>query len=252
MFNSLYCTDAASDQSAQFALEKGLAVQIPTYSDPRFPVRWDCPKYDCYWGASFHTAEERDLWIERHPCSKTKRNYVMEETDEKGMPYTIPTHGKSVGEQLWDRLDDCVDAIKAPSGTDLVWVTAQADAYSQVLWLLQSYYYAELDDVKRQAMKRWKIRNNQIPWEPTPGYRYNPPQPGTAAWMKAMANQQLPRGATARKAAAPTRAPKPSPLSDAVIEAIRNGAQLGFTEADLAKAYNVPLSVIASLLENSG
>lgn len=222
-------------------------LQGPLYTDPRFPFRFDCPKYDCYYGASFESEEMRAYWIEHHPCQKTKRNYVMDETDEKGMPYTIPTHGKSIAEKIWDMLDVSLRQLYAEQPNNDAWNKARCGALADVLVIFASPYYPDAASVTREAVKRNKIQKGEIPWEPTPGYRYNPPIPGSEPYKRAMAKQLPPRetktSTAAKKAAAVT-------LSPAVVQSIQMGFTMGMSAEELSQAYSVPISVVQEFAKN--
>lgn len=97
--------------------------------------------------------------------------------DERGMEYTPPNRGKSLAEQAWDKLDDCIDELMGgvfpPEYTaDVVKGWCQALSWTIHSWT--PHWYPSPDHVKAEAAKRREIRLGEREFTPTPGYQYNP------------------------------------------------------------------------------
>lgn len=119
--------------------------------------------------------------------------------------HTPPTHGKSIVEQLWDRLDEMIDQIKSLDtmrDPEMPVYQGAAKGLAFAIQLMCQPYYAEEKDVARQALRRWRMRQGDIEWEPTPGYKYNPPPAGTKYVVekpKVVANKSVPTLTTKEK-----------------------------------------------------
>lgn len=155
--------------------------------------------------------------------------------------YTPPTHGKSIAEQLWDRMDQLMDQVKGTQATDifdpLTEVKAAANELASVLVLMCQPYYATQPDVLKQAYKRWKMRQGTLPYEPTPGYKYNPPPAGT-------------KYETPRVRPANTGKPVPAAVNfkPQQITDIKAAHMMGLSVGDLAEIYKTSEQHITSLV----
>ena len=153
-------------------------------------------------------------------------------------PYTPPTHGKSLAEMQWDRLDYLIDQIKGtqPEGDDIIPLAAaiaRANELSSVIMLMCLPYYKTAIEVLRESEKRWKIRNGKRDFEPTPGYRYNPPPAGTK-YVVAKAAPAEPTYKT---------------MTESQIKKIRAAHAAGFSQAELAEMYGTVRAHIKQLTE---
>lgn len=96
--------------------------------------------------------------------------------------YTPPTHGKSIAEQLWDRMDEVMDFIYSMDtmrDPELDVYKGEGRGLAFALKLMCQPYFPDEKAVTREAVRRYKMRQGDIEWEPTPGYNYNPPPAGT-------------------------------------------------------------------------
>lgn len=88
--------------------------------------------------------------------------------------------GKSLLEQMWDEADDAMDAFKAGvilvRDTDLLGkeLAAYLRGVAECISMCSTPYWRVAEDVLRQLNKRWRMRQGEIPFSPTPGYRFNP------------------------------------------------------------------------------
>jgi hypothetical protein len=92
---------------------------------------------------------------------------------------TIPT-GKSFIEKLWDTADLAMRALKEErwypdpetNGERLKGFIA---GVAEAITFFASPYFRIQRDVLIEINRRWKMHDHQIPWSPTPSYRFNPP-----------------------------------------------------------------------------
>lgn len=92
---------------------------------------------------------------------------------------TIPT-GKSFIEKLWDTADLAMRALKEDrwypdpetSGERLKGFIA---GIAEALTFFASPWFRIQKDVLVEINRRWKMHAGEIPWSPTPTYRFNPP-----------------------------------------------------------------------------
>lgn len=185
-----------------------------------------------------------------------KKNYLLNEYDERGQQYTAPHMGKSLGEKLWDRLDEQVEALMNDQDNPALKGICRGLAIS--VHTMMEHYYPTVDDVTRQAVKRYQMFHGFIPYEPTSGYQHNPPPVGSKAYRDAnakMANVD-PDENTAKKLRG-TKAPEQYPIKtvslDPVVEQkLRNALETGlFSDDDLATSFGVTPQYISALRDQS-
>jgi len=110
----------------------------------------------------------------------------------------IPS-GRSYSEKMWDTLDDALDALK----DDKMFWTFGGEAVKAICVTLAEAISMlnhcspkmQQNDVLREAQRRWRMRQGEIPFFPTPGYRMLQPHllneesrelaPGAVAPVKA-------------------------------------------------------------------
>lgn len=203
------------------------------------PFAFECPNYLCFWITAHATVEDALEAIAIHdrrcPMTGETKIYIEGEKDENGQPYTKPVIGKSIAERFWDMLDDAVEnVIKHPSDA----YKARGRAFAEVVFEVCKPFYATVDDVTRESVRRWKQKNGQVEFASTPGYKYNPMPPNKYEAMVARKKEEQKEiDASART----------SSLSEDQKAAITNGLKMGFAVEQLSKAYNVAPSVIESL-----
>jgi len=143
--------------------------------------------------------------------------------------YTPPHHGKSLAEKMWDRLDELVDQVKGNPGNDEAELKARANEMASVVLLMCLPHYKSAREVLVEAQKRWRIRQKEIPFEPTPGYKYNPPPPGTPYRPAAATKKDVPK----------KEVPKFPRVDPKNVHAIKAMHSAGFSLTDLANVYGL-------------
>lgn len=87
-------------------------------------------------------------------------------------------NGKTVVQKLWDELDSLISWIKEnDEEPETRTFMGQAQGIALALALLSVPWFRSKDDILRQANKRWRMQQNEIPWEATPGYNCYPAAP---------------------------------------------------------------------------
>lgn len=84
--------------------------------------------------------------------------------------------GKTVIQKMWDELDYVINVIKSdetPEEDKAAWKRS-AEAFALCIAFVSIPYFRSRVDILKQANKRWRIRQGEIPWEATPGYNYYP------------------------------------------------------------------------------
>lgn len=238
-------------------------ISNPSPTKNTHPVVFACDKPGCWWRSAHRDNDSAVIAEMGHPCpyDNLKRSYIMSEKDERGIPYTKPTLGKSLAEKTWDELDSKFELLmmsKEGDRKDIEHYTGWCRALAWTLQKMCSPYYATVEDVTRQAVKRRQMRLGEVEWEPTPGYAYNPPPVGSTAYQKLNTNGGEPMPAAAKKSAPrqprqPSQPTKPvlsdPVLSDPVLsdkdkQAIESGLQMGMSPEELARILNIPVDTV--------
>lgn len=200
------------------------------------PYAFECPNYLCFWSTAHTSIEDALAAIEIHdkrcPVGDVANIFIEGEVDENGQPYTKPVIGKSIAEKIWDMLDEAISDVMAAS-TD--GNKARGRVLAEVLHLVCAPYYATVNDVTREAVRRYKQKAGQVEYQNTPGYKYNPMP--TSKYEALVAVKK------------PKEYDPTSILTDDQKDAIAKGLTAGFTVDQLAKAYGVAQSVITALAQ---
>lgn len=88
----------------------------------------------------------------------------------------IPS-GKTLVQKMWDEADDALDAYKEGKkfkGMDPAALPSYIRGIAEVLTFCTVPCYKVTEDVLRELNRRWKMREGEIPFAPTPSYTYNP------------------------------------------------------------------------------
>jgi len=221
-----------------------------------FSWRAKCPQATCNMMAVFLTREDAEYALSTHV---------------HGTAYNPELAGFAPAEAAWLELDRIIDTIKVmaaedktfvaqyptlngPNESDLLKLQGRAGGLAFMVMTTSGEDYPSEKEVSREALERWKMRQHQIPWRQTPGYRYNPPTPHmtssqTSATRAAKASQ-----APAIKAAIPETvlAAKASVVPEETKVAIRTAVGSGmFQPANLVGLYSLPEEVIKYIAESS-
>ena len=163
----------------------------------------------------------------------------------------IPT-GKTLVQNMWDEADSALDAFKAGKkfkGIDPSALPSYVRGIAECLTFCTVPCYKVTDDVLRELNRRWKMRQGEIPFAPTPSYNYNPHLDAARAKSMSEETKAAKIKAPAKKTVQP-KATKPEPekqLSSAERDVIRASFHQGlFTTDDIAKLYGItPERVLA-------
>lgn len=145
---------------------KGLTeTSLKVGPDKRMQWTYRCPSENCFaMATSVISAEAAIEFVSQHRCPAPPR---------RGISAT----GKSLIERMWDETDDALDAYKkgeeylAMSG-DLL--RGYIHGIAECITFCSTPYFKIVEDVLRQMQRRWRMRQGEIPYSPTPGYRFNP------------------------------------------------------------------------------
>lgn len=199
-----------------------------------FEWRTECDAPDCSMREVAYDQAEAE-WIERtHPCP---------------MKYDPPRRYSylSIAEFYWIELDGVVDEIKAWQGGEddhqLLIYRGRAGGLAFAIVHACQPYYADEKAVAKESLKRWRIRNGQVDWEPTPGFKYDPPVPGLAPV------QQYRGPDSATPTFNKTKIDKAiSTLGTKKVGDIKRALEQGmFPARDLARVYSVDVAVIEAI-----
>lgn len=164
--------------------------------------------------------------------------------------------GKTLLEKMWDESDDALDAYKA--GEEYLGMKGELlQGYIQGIAECLSFcavpWFRIPEDVLRQMQRRWRMRQGDIPFEPTPSYRYNPPPPGApigvpiAPAVKARRTPTKSKKTATKQAAASVASSMKVFRPDEVVIIKTMLYENNVPAADLAKMYGVTEGRIRSI-----
>lgn len=225
---------------------RGTTMTLVRMGDKRMR-QWTylCPVDGC-WAVAYSDISEESAktQVASHACPAPLRRGMI--------------GGRSLLENMWDTADEAIDALHANTFylTDDM-VGEKLKGYIAGIAEMISYaaipYFRIPEDVLREMQRRWKMRQHQIPFSPTPSYRYNPPPPemynrneGPAA--RKPAETKTPAGRAPRKItvkAAQIAAPL---VTDPQRKVIKETHAAGMSIPDLAKAFGVPEFIIERIV----
>lgn len=211
-----------------------------------FPWRATCEHPNDGWTCSFrevsYTQEAAEWAATHHQHFKTyqesRYNYL------------------SIAEKIWIELDRVINEIKNPShqividGVVQPNLKLQGRATGLAFAIVQACqpYYADERAVSIMANKRWKMRNGQLDFENTPGFKYDPPIPGARQAPTSGPDDPIRVNQTRRATpsntggSAEAQAKKLKPADqDAIKRAMAAGM---FRAEDLARPYNTTVEAI--------
>lgn len=215
------------------------------------PWSFRCERPGCFWITAHKTEQnaiDQQAKHEKETCPLTGGDtYLMAETDEKGQQYTQPHLNKSILEDLWDELDKTYDTLSREHGPiPQENLKGRARGIAFAIKLMSKPYFETIEDVVKEAVKRKHIRDGAKPWEPTPGYKFNPPPPGTITRSAPMVEAPKERMGTSRGTNPNTGRPsrrgyeKKKDLPAEAIAGIKQAVESGmFTEESVASIFKV-------------
>lgn len=135
-----------------------------------------CSHKSCWWVGNAATTQDAQTMLDDHQSS---RGTCPQAPARNELP-----SGYSILEKLWDELDDVTWAIMNETsynsgGVELHnnLLRGYARGIAFTLSMMCHPHYRTIREVVIEATKRYKIRKGLIPFEPTPGYRFNPVPP---------------------------------------------------------------------------
>lgn len=149
-------------------------------------------------------------------------------------------------EKLWRELDDVTDALVAKvkyrdmEGEEL---KAFAKGISFVIVMKDHRYFPDISSVSKEAIDRWKMRNNKL------AYRKTPTTHNTSGSFQVVGGWERVKdevGTVERpKVDTPAGRSQRAKLNDKQINAIRIGMQSGmFTADELASTYGIAATLV--------
>lgn len=137
-----------------------------------FPWRADHSEHPgCSFHGVFYTEQAAQHALATHECP----------TPFTGWGYKF----MGIAEMLWVELDRVTDQIIEWKDVDPSMNAAVAKSQGRATGLAFALvkichpYYDDEKAVSKEALARWKMRNGQMDYRHTPGFKYDPPIPGT-------------------------------------------------------------------------
>jgi hypothetical protein len=135
------------------------------------------------------------------------------------------------------------EIMAAPNADNVVHLKGRASGLAYAVMKACQPYYPDETSVSRQAGKRWKQRNGKEDWEPTPGFKYDPPIPGTSPAIQYGGPDA--KAPTYNK----TKIDRAiSQLGTKKVGDIKRALEQGmFPARDLARVYSIPVDVVEAI-----
>lgn len=215
-------------------------------NDYRYHFTFFCPDNEaCYAVAYGLTEETARRGLANHLCPAEIRR------DQH-------PSGKPASQKMWDELDEVIAKIKNADTVDdgsYAAAVPELRGYARGLAMAIAFcgapYWRDRDDVLRQANKRWKMAQGEIPRESTPGYNAYPVDPADYVRREvALAPRQT--GTTAKKATTKKASPKAGsqPARSLGVEEqklIKQAVTGGTPVEDIAKMFGVSVAMVRAL-----
>jgi hypothetical protein len=207
-----------------------------TDTDNGFFFEWraECDADDCKFREVAYTKEHAEWMVRSHPCP---------------MKYDPPRRYSflSIAEFYWVELDGTVDEILGWKGSqedrEFIKLQGRASGLAYAVMKACQPYYPDEMSVSKESLKRWKIRKGHLDWEPTPGFKYDPPIPGMT--------QATQYGGPDAKAPTYNRTKIDraiSQLGTKKVGDIKRALEQGmFPAKDLARVYSIPIDVVEAI-----
>lgn len=211
-----------------------------------FPFRVVCEFENEGWGCSFDEVAydmQSAAWMHDHhehfKTYQTRRyNYL------------------SIADFYWVELDGVIDQLKLcpnPDPDDLGFeeyvrqlkLQGRATGLAFAIVKACTPYYADERAVSVEANRRWKMRNGQLEWAPTLGFKYSPPPVGRREVNSILQGAGVDEPVRVNTKRKDPREAKAAKLKPADRDAIKRGLESGmFKAADLAKVYGTTEDVV--------
>lgn len=205
---------------------------------------WRCDKPNCWYVCTPRDTSQVDTMKKQHESA------CPTEPRRESLP-----SGLAEIEKLWREVDDVIDAMKSGQpyrnmeGDELK-AYVKGIAFSIVM--KDKDLWPTIKDVAAQGLKRWKMRNNQLPFEATPTRHSNDFSSigSRGGWQPAPG--QTPSTPARKAAIKRAAAPKAVPLAADVVAKIRTALGTGMFDSDeIAIMYSVTKSQVESVKSGS-
>lgn len=190
---------------------------------------------------------------EQHARDQVAGHTCPEVDGSRGL---IPT-GKTLIQKMWDEGDDAMDAYRsqrAYKGMEGKELQGFIRGIAEVLTFCTVPCFKVTDDVLKELYRRWKMRDGQIPFAPTPSYNYHPYLDAARASSITAQTKVVPTTRTAKPAATkrqPTKKVEPEPVMELLPsqrQMIRESYHSGkFDENQLAEMFGIPAARVLSI-----
>lgn len=208
---------------------------------------WRCDKPNCWYVIIAGDEDKVDRRIELHYSGTAGESNCPTPPRRESLK-----SGLAEIEKLWREIDDVMDALKAGEpyrkmeGKELQ-AYVKGIAFSIVM--KDTPLWPTIKDVAAQALKRWKMRQGEIPFEATPTtHANNYSSIGTpGGWMPT--NKPAPAKTAPIKRAAPRKAAPAAPAlpADKIRDIKAARASTMFSDEDIAVMYGVTISQVKSV-----
>lgn len=235
------------------------SLALSAYSK-KYPWVGNCDREGCYYFIAGETREEVEHKVkpENHRCPLKGSTHMGE--------MKRPKNGY---ERIWDELDETVSILKDSAHLS-VDEKEKEKRYAQglafALAAIGQYQLTTVEQINKEANKRWKWRTGQAPFTPTQGYTWGL-EDDTPAWehpnneywrgVQERARKEAAEARANAEAATPTTTPRASAraqrastkkqLTEQQIAAIRM-AKAMIPSADLAKMYGCTVADIEAVV----
>lgn len=187
-----------------------------------------------------HGAREEDArkLLDEHECPTPPRRNEL-------------ASGRSTLEKLWNEMDDVTAALinkTSYNNMDGEKLRGYAQGIAFNLTMMTQPYFKTIKEVAIEARARYQMSKGEIPFRPTPSYRYNPMSSATPGVVSTKPVEAAPpkKAPVQRRSAAAKAAPPP--VDDATAAMLKVGASGGFSAADLALMYGLTTEQVKSVI----
>lgn len=229
--------------------KRNMDVALKQTDADKFPFIFHCEEEGCHWHTA-HASWAQAAHVRLHHRANTCPLGGHSKIGRVGNPV-----GSTLIEKMWIELDRItkvlIETPKEDRETEEYRVArGQGQGVAHCLWLISSPHFESVDNVKKWAVRRYKMEHEDAEFQPTPGVKgYNPAIVVQENWLAdAEVDRRRP---AARRATAPAK-PKPSvnPLElvpEDQLNLARQAVKAGFPDAKimmLAKLNQAQLNAI--------
>jgi hypothetical protein len=209
----------------------------------KYPWLFQCPEPNCFWAVAADSKEQAESIRITHPCPFW------------GGPTRISGEiTMTLVQQMWDRADFVMDELTAnmalqesepndERAAEILKQQGRLRGFAEFLAIFMQPHFSTEEECAQEIRRRWRARQNGDTDYVTKGLaarRYELPRTEDKPPIGSPGRPRLPQPTTAQHS-----------LSEQEVKAIKFAAQSSmFTQAELAKTYKVPESVIVQLISS--